>query len=231
MKKFLVVAFLLLTTTVHAQIAFDAGVYGGNVTATSQTVSFTTSGTNRFLMVCAVGDVTPSDVLTTATYNGTSMTLAGKQGISGTRYHYLWTLINPTVGTHNVVVSASGSTFMQTEVASWTGVRQTTNPDVFAAADLTGTQIPMSLTTLVNNAWTILCVGTNGGVSNGPLNFTPRVTDTDFGGIVIGDYGPISPAGSTTMTTFANANNSGLMISIAPLASACSGLLLRGVGC
>lgn len=230
-RLFLASALLvLLAGTAQAQIAFDAGLYTGNTTATSQTTSFTTSGSNRYLLVAVWADLV-SDLISGVTYNAVSMTLIDKQLISGDRYHYLFGLANPASGAHNIVISASSSCFLQAVVASYTGVRQTGNPEAHATADLTGTQIPMSLTTLSGNAWTVLTVGSSGGFNGGVVNYTQRARDTDFGGVEIGDYGPITPPALTSMSTTANSINSGLMVALAPFTPPCGRLSLLGAGC
>ena len=81
--------------------------------ASSATFSFTTSGAHRILFVGTNAN-SVSTTITGMTYNGVAMTqipvgsTSMTGGASRTERLYLFYLINPDSGTHNVVVTASG---------------------------------------------------------------------------------------------------------------------------
>lgn len=217
-RRFLwLILFVCLAAPARAQVAFDAGTYGGFTVGTSFTVAHTTSGSNRYLAICILGDETvPGNTVTGATYNGVAMTLS-RPGQLHNRYLYMFGLTAPASGTHDVVVSASGASFLQLMIASWTGVSQTGQPEVAVDANNSGSALTTSLTTLTNNAWTVECFGSSSGIGS-TTNFTERVHDSDFNGMRVGDNGPISPAGSATMTVDSTGTNESVMISLAPVA-------------
>ena len=105
-------------------ILFDAASSASGTTAvTSRTWAHTVgSGSNRLLLVgLALRSVNVSSV----TYAGTAMTLVGSK-LNGTDVGtYLYHLINPPVGTANVVVTIPAANPLSTGATSWTGVHQT----------------------------------------------------------------------------------------------------------
>src|SRR6185312_839996 len=95
---------------------------------TSQTSSFTVgSGANRVLW--AGIESSAGDLVTSVTYAGNAMTQIAqvKDAAGGTAYPYL--AIATTSGTNNIVVTASASTNLSTAAASYTGAKQTGQPE------------------------------------------------------------------------------------------------------
>ena len=111
-----------------SSIQFDAAstdVTAGSVT--SQTFSHTvTTNANRFLVVGISVDTVPSGQVTGVTYNGIAMTLIRATGPGANPYTYLYGLIAPDTGTHNVVVSTNLAMKMVSYAASFYGVDQVT---------------------------------------------------------------------------------------------------------
>lgn len=203
---------LSLAAPLKAAIIFDAGTYGGVVTATSQTVAHTVSGSNRCLLVGVLAD-TASNLVTGATYNGVAMTLTTAAQLHN-RYLYLFALVAPAAGTHNVVISASSASYIQSWIASYTGVTAGGCPEVVQAANNSGTALATTLTTLTANAWTVEMFASSGGYGN-TTHFTERVNDADCNCGRLGDYGPIATAGSTTTTVDAAGVNESVLVSLA----------------
>ncbi|MFI3186795.1 MAG: DUF4347 domain-containing protein [Methylococcaceae bacterium] len=99
------------------------------------------SGTNRVLFVeLSINGV--SAIANSVTYGGVSMTLVGRAG--GNHGIEIWRLINPTVGTANVVASLAGATPVAGGAATFNGVNQTTPTGTFVSA--TGTSTTASVT-------------------------------------------------------------------------------------
>lgn len=189
-------------------IAFVGAADGGNNggSTASLTFSYTVgSGANRLLSVCVTGDTTVDDV-TGATYNGVSMSLIAKiQATAGTRWSYSFYLLAPASGAHNVVISAGSSHFLLAGAADYSGVNASGQPDATAtnSINIPASSMSTSVTTVANNDWAILC---ENGFSSGPptagAGSTVRAVDAAFGTWGIFDSnGPITPAGSYSMTT------------------------------
>lgn len=102
--------------------------------ATSLTISHTVSGDNRLLVVSvAVGGASSgSSFITGVTYNGVAMTqIAYTYDVDVDGQLSLWYLVAPATGTHDVVITASSSRYIGGEVASYTGVMQTSPLDTY----------------------------------------------------------------------------------------------------
>ena len=111
----------------------------GSTTGSGLTLSHTTSGANR-LMLVSVSMANPSGRFVSGiTSNGTALTFLGTQAFgSGTDESRveMWALTAPVVGTHNVVVSLTGANIHGTivGVTTFSGVDQTTPLGAFASA-------------------------------------------------------------------------------------------------
>lgn len=136
-------------------IAFDAAT-GSSTTGTSLTYSHTCSGSNRALIVHYVTD-TSNDLVTGVTYNGVAMSFIGRVQSPSSRWTGIYYLAAPATGANNVVISASGSAYLEASSASYTGVKQTGNPE--ANASNTGasvTSLSGTVTTITDNAWLVM---------------------------------------------------------------------------
>jgi len=104
---------------------------------TSLTWSHTVSGSDRVLFVgCANRAAQPTGV----TYNGDAMTSVFTDDRVGTYFVSGWVLINPDTGTHDIVVSYSGSTEERGGYGlSFTGAHQTTAVGTPTTGDNYGT--------------------------------------------------------------------------------------------
>ena len=201
-------------------IAFDAATDGGITNpGTSHTFSHTTgAGSDRILFVFSFAHTT--DVVTGATYAGSAMTLIDKRLITGDRWVYLWYIVAPSTGANNVVISASSSVVIAGCSASYTGASQTGQPDSFTNGENPGqTTFSLATTTVADNCWAVM-----GFRSDGTDN-TPGTGDNERVDSVTGfcfyDTGPVTPAGSVTIST-SSSNASpygGVIASFAPAAT------------
>lgn len=203
---------LLLPQTTAAQIAFDAAVDGGNNSGATNSLTFshTVTGTLPILFACVVGDtIGGADDITGVTYNTVAMTLADKFTAalaSNNRYAYLYWLIAPATGAHNVVVTSTGTHFLLAGAASYTGAKATGQLDAHSATDSGGaaSTLTSSLTTIADNAWTVLCEeGTSaGGDPTAGTGLTRRAAEGSFSTWGLFDSnGVVHPAGSYSMRT------------------------------
>lgn len=184
-------------------IAFDAATSSTQVTGTSLTFSHTVgSGTNRILFVAC--GLPTSDLISGVTYNGTALTLIGKSQAPSpnTRFVYLFYLINPTSGAHNVVVTASStSDDIEATASSYSGASVLGGIDNSTTNTTSGvTSITTSLTTVADNCWTIIVGRTNGTTMVVGTGVTSRGNMGDTTAIVGDSNGIVHPAGSKSMT-------------------------------
>ena len=147
-----------------------------SVTVSSKTFSHTNGAISNTLLIVFVAmsnDQTPSGV----TYNGVSMTQIGSTAVEGgTRTYYLFWLKNPTTGTNNVVVTATGTANeIYAGAASYTGVDQTNPIETSTAANsLTGTTPNTSITTANANEWLVALWRNDTGAVSSSTNQTVR---------------------------------------------------------
>lgn len=185
-----------------SDLAFDAATDGGANAGTSLTFSHTCTGDERLLHVGFVWSTGDDDVVS-VTYNGVAMTLVAKNLTGMNRY--LYRLIAPAAGTHDVVITTTGGHTIFGGAESYTGADQTSQPAAVTNSSASGaTSLLTSVTTTVNNAWTTVFEGSyNGNPEPGAgTGATKREADAAFGTWGFFDSGAaITPAGSTSMTT------------------------------
>lgn len=142
---------------------------------TSLTISHTVAGSDRALYYAVAhtpGDTGVSGV--TATYNGTAMDILFTDDTTLSNRHVrVFRLVAPATGTHDVVLSWTGTSGMAALGASFTGVDQADPDDAQAATSVDpGTSISrstssatgdmvMDVLVLSNNASSIAVTGTN----------------------------------------------------------------------
>jgi hypothetical protein len=119
---------------VLGDIAFNAASQGEADMPGKATVSHTCSGSNRILL-SIVGDFSGQDSITGVSYANVPMNkfvpATGFNTMAApTNYAYLYYLTNPPLGTHDIVVSAGGSSSaISVASVSYSGVSQTSFPD------------------------------------------------------------------------------------------------------
>ena len=179
--------------------------FGGYVgsTPSSYTYSFTTSGTNRGLVVGVglqkTGGVT--DVLTGITYGGTAMTYIDKYQVSSVGYDYFYYLANPATGANNVVISLSSAvTYIFSCCASYAGVSQTGMLDN-SSRDQTasGSSLTTSVTSVADNCWNVLYVFAARSDITAGTGSTNRATDANASNIMDSNSAK-TPEGSYSMS-------------------------------
>jgi hypothetical protein len=127
-------------------IAFDSGNKGSITGASSITVSHTCTGSDLALVVfAACANSTDFLATATATYNGVSMGTARIAFSLANLSLYAWVLAGPATGANNVVITPSGSAYLDVFTASFTGVDQTTPVSAVASAGSSFIPTPQSL--------------------------------------------------------------------------------------
>jgi len=199
-------------------IAYDNYLgYQSPGTPSSVTQSFTTSGSNRALLVgIHIEDV--SDTISGVTYAGVSMTEVpiGNTSFAGgggrTERIYLYYLAAPASGANDIVASATGtiSNAFDLYAISYTGVNQTTPVDDSEKNSTTGTTVSPSPapTSTVSGDWAVSFVRSNAGSITNGTNYTGRGADTS---IEMGDSNA-SVGGAGSITVSAGAPSGSIMI-------------------
>ena len=118
---------------------------------TQLTISHVNNGN---LLVVGVGANNNNDIITGITYAGSAMTRAGVGIIAANNISaYMYYLLNPSTGTNNIVISSGSSVLFQGEGVSYTGARQTPQPDASTGTTITsGTSAANTLTTVADNS-------------------------------------------------------------------------------
>lgn len=201
-------------------INFDA-VTTGSTTGTSLTTSHTCTGSDRILMVGVTSNNGASNFVTGVTYGGVAMTLIGERRKGDNeRWLSLWYLIAPATGANNIVVSASSSTFLLADGVSYTGVKQSGQPDASATNIATNaTTFNTSLTSIADNCWHVMYAGNALGTHTAGTGTTIRGTGAASN--MCDSNSAKTPAGSATLQlTYGSVNDWGSIIAtIAPTAT------------
>ena len=218
-----IMASFSLASNGTAGITYDNSADGGNNggSTTSLTYSYTVgSGSNRLLVVNLIGD-TSADDISSVTYAGTPMTLVGKVQAPSNNWQYLYYLLNPSSGSHNIVVTAGSQHYLISQAASWYNVKQSAQPDASTTntAAAASTSITTSLTTVATGSLVVQGLWSYGHLAAG-AGATPILTDTAFdgAGIFVSSGSPVSPPGNVSMTTISDGTPSTgvIMASFAP---------------
>ncbi|HEX9895911.1 MAG TPA: hypothetical protein VGA78_18410, partial [Gemmatimonadales bacterium] len=109
----------------------------GQTQRTGLTISHTTSGTNRLMLVGVTLNNQNSEIVSSVTYNGVGLTQVGSVASATDTRVEIWRLIAPATGTNNVVITFSANVIngAKAGVATFTGVDQTTPLGTFASAN------------------------------------------------------------------------------------------------
>lgn len=177
--------------------------------------SHTCSGTDRILFVQAFS---LSDAVSAVTYNGTSMTLVNKTSFpgSGRQGTYLYYLIAPSTGSNTIAVT--GGTGVGG--VSYTGAKQTGQPDSSAVANNgAATSITLTTTVVASGCWLVCAVADGAGGETAGAGTTIRQTDGN--GLVLADSNASVGTGSQSLiVNFSSTVNAGVIASFAPVPDA-----------
>uniref|UniRef100_UPI0035664008 DUF4347 domain-containing protein n=1 Tax=Psychromonas sp. TaxID=1884585 RepID=UPI0035664008 len=106
----------------------------GTSIADNLTISHTTSGTDRLMLVGVSLNKGAGSAVTSITYNGDALTLVGSSS-NGDAVAEIWQLVNPDLGTYDVNILLNGKTDGNAAgVMTFTGVDQTSALGVFGSA-------------------------------------------------------------------------------------------------
>jgi len=201
-------------------IATDAFIDTGSAfsSATSKTWSHTCTGSNLILFEGHFITVA-ADRTTGVTYAGSAMTRVNTIVSTPTTQADLWYIIAPSTGANNIVISFSASSTCSAASGSYTGAKQSSQPDASNTGTVvSGTTLAVSTTTVADNSWVLMYVREDAGLMTVGANTTYRSGYTAYGSQFVDRNLATTPAGSVTlnMTLNATTNAGGLTASIAP---------------
>lgn len=202
-------------------IAFGNAATGTEVNTSSDSYSLTTSGSDRIAVFGGYIRGT-SNFATGLTYNSASATEIGSQSNPGGTYDdkpYMFYKIAPTTGSNTVATTYTTGGYHVGCGASYSGAKQSGQPDNNGANSGSTTSLTTSITPVADNCWTVL-IAVN---SNGQTASTGATLRSGSGAnaILCDSNGAIHPAASYSMTTTQSASQPEIhkIASIAPLAS------------
>lgn len=208
-------------------IAFDNSANLGNTAGTALTAAYTCSGSNRLLVVQVDENQTAGGVkVSGVTYAGVAMTeFTGspmQTGASGGRYWHMYYLVNPASGSNNVVVSVSATDgdLVNAKAMSYSGVKQTGQPDASNTGTVSSVLTQsLAVTTIADNCWLMGGFRNNGDNVVGQAGTTIRQNNGNGGIGLIDSNGAKTPAGSHSLGInwdTESSNGSMLVASFAP---------------
>jgi len=151
-------------------LAYDNSTdMGSPVSASSYTFSHTINGVSNLILLVGVQVESGSDSVTGITYNGVSMTRAKLQvSVNSDETLYLYYLIAPATGANNVVISLSSSILAKAVAASYTGAKQSGQPDSSSGAtNASANTLTLTTTVVAANCW---LVGYGGFAAGGTIS-------------------------------------------------------------
>lgn len=203
----------------------------------SVTFSHTVTGSNTCLVLFSN---VQADLTLTATYNGVSMSLVYKQTTTiGLLYQHCFILPGAATGTNDIVISGgtAGTVWSAQLAQSYTGCKQTGQPDSFNSTSFAGTgDNNVSTTVVADDCWTVYGLFPTNNDPSGVIgeNNLERLNGNGNSGDSNGTVATGAIAGGWT---FALADTDAIgVVSIAPAAAAAESgrdgrkLSLLGVG-
>lgn len=159
--------------------------------------------------------------ITGVTYNGVAMTSLGTYTY-GLRGGQLWYLLNPASGANTVSISHTGAVFTIGVAASYTGVKQSGQPDAAINTQTTasGTSLTATVTVTATGSWLVTGTITEGNALTAGTGATLRITGSNVA-VALFDSNGSPGTGSQSMTINESpANQFAIgMVSFAPAAA------------
>lgn len=207
----------------------DSGAFIGSCGST-QTLSHTTSGSNRYLCVGVSSDQA-SDNCTGVTYNGVSMTRIRNAFTANSLTVTIFGLANPASGSNNIVASyTSTGQQMCLYGTSFTGATQTTSPaDSGNDGSANSAALTISTTTVASNTFLFGIMRDQGGGESAGAN-TTMATNPQAGFASFYSTAVRTPGGAFSLVMNHNsAVATGQIVSIAQVALVNASFLLNFV--
>lgn len=202
-------------------IAFDARTNPTETTAT--TLSFTHTagaGSNKYLLVVVrcTGGVSTTGV----TCGGSAMTKIGSEisvaGGGGPFMVSVWRFFAPATGSNAIVVTAASSSTIRAGAITYTGVRQSSQPDSNSTGSGSASPMTANTTVVVSDCWLFMAGRDGASTDTSSGGSVVRSTSPDAGGVVFGDSNGTVTTGSQSLSFVQDSSNAwgSIIISIAP---------------
>lgn len=183
-------------------IKFDAtSNSGAKTTESTYSWAHICTGNDRILIIGIGNRADPPQIATSVTYNGVALTKI-RADLKVSFYSELWYLVNPATGSNTVEVTwASASLQSVANATSYTNVHQASpiEGSISTNGQINGAQPSIAVTTVADNDWIIGNIVVEGALT---VNVGTQRNNVASGPIKVAnsDYGPKTPAGSTTLS-------------------------------
>lgn len=238
LKRLLFLAMMCAAVPCEAAIALDATAGSTAVNNTTISWNHVVSGSDRILWAAHVIN-SASDLDTSCVFNTTeTMSLAAKflNVPESINYTYLYYLVAPSTGTHAIVCTTSSSILQEGSSVSYTGAKQTGQPDsTNTGGSGAATSFTLSTTVVATNCWLVGVLRDNGAGPSAGTGTTLRVTFGTFAAIQVDSNGTVGTGSQSLQATVGVAAAwSGIVASMAAVDSVTGppvgSLMLLGVG-
>jgi hypothetical protein len=199
-------------------IGYDAVSTATETSSSSKTWSHTCTGSDRILFVGGWIRGNGNNCMG-ITYNGVAMTQIQTNVVSSTVYYdkgFLFYLINPATGANNVVATFNSANYNNGISVSYTGAKQSAQPDNSNTQTTTSTSTTDTITTVADNCWTVLlCSSSN---ASGTAGSGSTLRGGSANAKFFDSNTAKTPAGSTSMslTSVDTTGAAHIMASFAP---------------
>ncbi len=206
-------------------IALDASSDGGSSGTSPLAWNHTCTGSNLILIVGVTVRAGAIANCTGVTFNSVPLAVLGLKKAFGQGQASLWYLVAPPSGTHQISVAFTGNPTLIAEAGavSFTGVKQTGQPDASAQGSGASATPNINVNTVADKCWVISqlykAVSTEATPSK-TQRWSHALSTTDWGAGQ-DTNGPKTPAGTQNLgwTTTGTPNYAIVIASIAPIAS------------
>lgn len=198
-------------------IAYDTSTSSAYQGGASPTMTHSASGSDRLAVISIFSTVDP---VTSVTYAGNACTFIDKllmTGAAAGQYIHLYYYLNPPTGSQTIQVNTSGNLLGYISVATYTGVKQSGQPDASNKGGSSSTSSQsVSVTTTADNSWLIgyaytgntMSAGTGTTLRGGPVAGILQMIDANSA---------TTPAGSDSLIVTQTASFAGMIVaSFAP---------------
>lgn len=190
---------------------FSTSIARDSVSTKAWGNALTWSHTNNgnFLFVVVRSD---ASTVTGVTYGGVAMTPLDDILVNSTWHYPTYYLVNPPTGANNISVTTAAANIAASAV-SYSGVRTSSPINI-----KTNGNPPLSVTTTVDNDWSIFFCADRTGVSPGASTNTTVLSQPGAGAsmTLFDSNGVIHPAGSYTQSCTVGSPNNSAMYAISP---------------
>ncbi len=132
---------------------FDLGLDTG-LSGAVATVAYTVGASSDYLIIGFMGAVNSTDNVSSVTYNGVAMTKIDTRLQTGDRRIWVYNLIAPATGTHNIVITWSAAPdHYQAMGADYSGTLQSAQPDGSNGTNAATSPESINVTVTASSCW------------------------------------------------------------------------------